>query len=46
MSGAKYEEISGLLTWRTTIQAKDTKKLTLSYQVKSPKNSQVAFAFN
>ncbi|MBK6521342.1 MAG: DUF4139 domain-containing protein [Bacteroidia bacterium] len=46
LSGAKYEEISGLLTWRTTIQAKDTKKLTLSYQVKSPKNSQVAFAFN
>jgi uncharacterized protein (TIGR02231 family) len=46
LSGAKYEEISGLLTWRTSIQAKDTKKLTLSYQVKSPKNSQVAFAFN
>jgi len=46
LSGAKYEEISGLLSWRTTIQAKDTKKLTLSYQVRSPKNSAVAFAFN
>jgi uncharacterized protein (TIGR02231 family) len=46
LSGAKYEEITGLLKWRTTIGAKDTKKLTLSYQVKSPKNSAVSFAFN
>ncbi len=46
LSGAKYEEISGLLKWRTTVQAKDTKKLILSYQVRSPKNSAVAFAFN
>lgn len=46
LSGAKYEEISGLLKWRTTIQAKDTKKLTLSYQVRSPKSSNIAFAYN
>ncbi len=46
LSGAKYEEISGILKWRTTVGAKDSKKLTLSYQVKSPKNSQIAFAYN
>lgn len=46
LSGAKYEEITGILKWRTTVGAKDSKKLTLSYQVKSPKNSSVAFAYN
>jgi uncharacterized protein (TIGR02231 family) len=42
LSGAKYDELTGLLKWRTTVQAKDNKKLTLSYQVKSPKNSGIA----
>lgn len=45
LSGAKYDEITGLLKWRTTVQAKDNKKLTLSYQVKSPKNSGIAFNY-
>lgn len=37
LSGAKYDELTGLLTWRTVIQAKDSKKLTLVYQIKAPK---------
>ncbi len=42
LSGAKYDEVSGKLNWRSTIQAKDSKKLTLTYQVKAPKNMPVA----
>ena len=43
LSGAKYDEVTGILKWRSTIQAKDSKKLTLMYQVKAPKNMAVAF---
>lgn len=42
VSGAKYDEVTGILTWRSTIQAKDTKKITLVYQIKAPKNMPVA----
>lgn len=42
VSGAKYDEVTGILTWRTIIQAKDSKKLTLVYQIKAPKNMPVA----
>lgn len=42
VSGAKYDEVTGILTWRSTIQAKDSKKLTLVYQIKAPKNMPVA----
>ena len=42
LSGAKYDEVTGKLKWRSTIQAKDSKKLTLTYQVKAPKNMPVA----
>lgn len=45
LSGGKYDEITGLLKWRTTVQAKDSKKFTLSYQIKSPKNSGIAFNY-
>ena len=45
LSGGKYDEITGLLKWRTTVQAKDNKKFTLSYQIKSPKNSGIAFNY-
>lgn len=45
ISGALYNEMTGLLKWRTTISAKDSKKITLSYQVKSPKNSQIVFNY-
>ncbi len=43
LSGAKYDEVTGILKWRSTIQAKDSKKLTLMYQVKAPKYMAVAF---
>ncbi len=43
ISGAKYDEVTGILKWRSTIQAKDSKKLTLMYQVKAPKYMSVAF---
>ena len=43
VSGAKYDEITGLLTWRSTVQAKDSKKLTLVYQIKAPKTMPLVF---
>jgi uncharacterized protein (TIGR02231 family) len=42
LSGAKYDEVTGLLKWRSTISAKDNKKLTLTYQIKAPKYISVA----
>jgi len=42
LSGAKYDEVTGILKWRTNIQAKDSKKLTLTYQIKAPKTMPVA----
>ncbi len=42
LSGAKYDEVTGLLKWRSTISAKDNKKLTLTYQIKAPKYLSVA----
>lgn len=42
LSGAKYDDITGILKWRTNIQAKDSKKLTLTYQIKAPKTMPVA----
>ena len=43
ISGAKYDEISGLLKWRTVISAKDSKRLQMSYQIKAPKEVPIAF---
>ncbi|MBI3518658.1 MAG: mucoidy inhibitor MuiA family protein [Bacteroidetes bacterium] len=42
LSGAKYDEVTGILKWRSTVQAKDSKKLTLMYQIKAPKYMAVA----
>lgn len=42
LSGAKHEETTGLLKWRLAVPAKDTKKLSLVYQVKAPKTMPVA----
>lgn len=42
LSGAKYDEVTGVVKWRSTIQAKDSKKLTLMYQIKAPKNIPIA----
>lgn len=41
-SGAKYDDVTGMLKWRLAIPAKDNKKLTLTYQVKAPKTTSVA----
>jgi uncharacterized protein (TIGR02231 family) len=41
ISGAKYDEVTGILKWRSTIQAKDSKKLSIVYQVKAPKTMPV-----
>ncbi len=42
LSGAKLDDVSGLLKWRLTIPAKDSKRLSLVYQVKAPKGMPVA----
>lgn len=42
LSGAKYDEITGIVKWRSVIQAKDNKKLSLVYQIKAPKTMPVA----
>lgn len=42
VSGAKYDDVTGILKWRSIISAKDSKKLTLTYQVKAPKYVSVA----
>ncbi len=42
LSGAKYDEITGIVKWRSIIQAKDNKKLSLVYQIKAPKTMSVA----
>ncbi|MEO8760442.1 MAG: DUF4139 domain-containing protein [Bacteroidia bacterium] len=38
MGGATYEEATGILTWRQTIKAKDTKHINFAYTVKAPKD--------
>jgi uncharacterized protein (TIGR02231 family) len=42
LSGAKFDDVTGIVSWRTNIQAKDSKKLVLNYQVKSPKSLSLA----
>lgn len=42
LSGAKLEESTGMLTWRLAVPAKDSKRLSLVYQVKAPKSMPVA----
>ncbi len=43
LSGAKYDEVTGLVKWRSSISAKDSKKLTFTYQVKAPKGTYIAY---
>lgn len=38
ISGAVYDELTGKLSWKQTIKAKDNKKLDFSYTVKAPKD--------
>ena len=42
LSGARHDESTGMLTWRLAVPAKDSKKLSLVYQVKAPKSMPVA----
>lgn len=42
LSGARHDEATGLLNWRLTVPAKDSRKLSLVYQVKAPKGMPVA----
>ncbi|PLW93696.1 MAG: hypothetical protein C0592_05255 [Marinilabiliales bacterium] len=41
ISGAKHDELSGILTWVLTIPPGETKSLILSYSIKYPKNMNV-----
>ncbi len=38
LGGANYEESTGILTWRQTIKAKDTKHINFAYTIKAPKD--------
>lgn len=42
LSGAGYNESTGVLTWRLTIKSKDTRHINFSYSVKAPKDLPVA----
>jgi uncharacterized protein (TIGR02231 family) len=42
LSGAKYDELTGILKWRLNVQAKDTKKVSLVYQIKAPKTMPIS----
>ncbi len=42
ISGAGYDEMTGILTWRQNIKSKDTKHITFAYSIKAPKDLPVA----
>lgn len=42
LSGAKYDELTGILKWRLNVQAKDSKKVSLVYQIKAPKTMPIS----
>lgn len=42
IGNAVYEESTGILTWRQTIKAKDTKHINFAYTIKAPKDVPVA----
>lgn len=39
--GAKYDAVTGKLTWKMTIQPNETKKVTYKYELKYPKDKQI-----
>jgi hypothetical protein len=41
ISKAKFDEVTGKLTWQLLLQPNEQKKLTLNYQVKYPKNKPI-----
>jgi len=42
IGNAAYEESTGILTWRQTIKAKDSKHINFAYTIKAPKDVPVA----
>lgn len=42
IGNASYEESTGILTWRQTIKAKDTKHINFAYTIKAPKDLPIA----
>ena len=42
MGGAKFDAITGKLSWNLTLQSNETKKLVYKYDVKYPKDRQVS----
>ncbi|HEY1040748.1 MAG TPA: mucoidy inhibitor MuiA family protein [Bacteroidia bacterium] len=42
ISGADFNENTGVLTWKNSIKAKDNKKINFSYTIKAPKEMPVA----
>ncbi|MHB8258828.1 MAG: DUF4139 domain-containing protein [Bacteroidia bacterium] len=42
ISNAIYEESTGIITWRQTIKAKDTKRINFAYTIKAPKDVPIA----
>jgi uncharacterized protein (TIGR02231 family) len=42
IANAIYEESTGILTWRQTIKAKDTKHINFAYTIKAPKDLPIA----
>jgi uncharacterized protein (TIGR02231 family) len=42
IANAAYEESTGILTWRQTIKAKDTKHINFAYTIKAPKDLPIA----
>jgi uncharacterized protein (TIGR02231 family) len=42
IGNAAYEESTGILTWRQTIKAKDTKHVNFAYTIKAPKDLPIA----
>lgn len=43
LDGANLDENTGKLLWRKTVKAKDNKKITFTYQIKSPKEIPLTF---
>ncbi|HKC67646.1 MAG TPA: DUF4139 domain-containing protein [Bacteroidia bacterium] len=42
IANATYDESTGILTWRQTIKAKDTKHINFAYTIKAPKDLPIA----
>jgi hypothetical protein len=39
--GANLDEVSGILRWKIKLSAKETKKISFTYEVRYPKNKTI-----